>query len=159
MALRIEKKKKKKRRVDALEERPHEFGVGVAALEPHPRFLDSQQLCFFFFFFLKVQIQREAGNHEKRSDHGSQNREVRPRFAQVLTFSHRAVFEAKRTTKMSGSRFSQSNRMVRSGFQNLGYRWEQLYLERMDTSFRVSYPYRIRVIPVSLQCRFGCFML
>ena len=28
-----------------------------------------------FFFFL-VQIQREVGNHEKRFDHGSQNREI-----------------------------------------------------------------------------------
>ena len=31
---------------------------------------------FFFFFWLKVQIQREVGNYEKQSDHGSQNREV-----------------------------------------------------------------------------------
>ena len=30
----------------------------------------------FFFFFFKVQILREVGNREKRSDHGSQNREV-----------------------------------------------------------------------------------
>ena len=32
--------------------------------------------CVFFFFFFKVQILREVGNREKRSDHGSQNREV-----------------------------------------------------------------------------------
>ena len=31
---------------------------------------------FFFIFFFKVQILREVGNREKRSDHGSQNREV-----------------------------------------------------------------------------------
>ena len=41
---------------------------------------------FFFFFFFKVQIQMEAGNREKRSDHGSQNRKVRPRFARVPAF-------------------------------------------------------------------------
>ena len=35
-----------------------------------------------------------------------------------LIFSHRAILEAKRTTKMSGSRFSRSDRTVRSGFQN-----------------------------------------
>ena len=33
-------------------------------------------------------------------------------------FFHEPVLEAKRTTKMSGSRFSQSDRTVRSGFQN-----------------------------------------
>ena len=38
------------------------------------------------FFFLKVQIQREVGNREKRSDHGSQNREVQLRFARVSFF-------------------------------------------------------------------------
>jgi len=37
-----------------------------------------------------------------------------------LLFSYKAVFEAKRTAKMSGSRFSWSDRTVRSGFQNLG---------------------------------------
>ena len=76
-----------------------ESGVDVAALEPHPCFLDSQQLCFFFFFpgwvcvcvfffffFLKVQIQREVGNREKRSNHGSQNHEVRPRFVRISVF-------------------------------------------------------------------------
>ena len=35
-----------------------------------------------------------------------------------LFFSHRVVLEAKRTAKMSGLRFSQSDRIVRSGFQN-----------------------------------------
>ena len=52
-----------------------------------------QQLCFFssvflcvFFFFFKLQIQRDAGNREKRFDHGSQNREVRPRFTRVPAF-------------------------------------------------------------------------
>ena len=56
----------------------------------------SQQLCFFFFcffvlfcffFFFKVQIQKEAGNREKRFDNGSHNREVRPWFARVPFFS------------------------------------------------------------------------
>ena len=86
-----------------------------------------QQLCFFFFcfsvcffFFLKVQIQREAGNREKRFDHGSQNREVRPRFTRVPFFSYRTVLNAKRIAKMSGSRFFRLDRMVRSEFQNLG---------------------------------------
>ena len=43
-----------------------------------------------------------------RSSHGS------------LLFSHKAVLEAKRTAKMSGSRFSKSDCTVWSGFQNLG---------------------------------------
>ena len=75
-------------------------------------------LFFYFFIFFKVQIQREVGNREKRFDHSSQNREVRPRFAQVPVFFHGAVLEAKRTAKMSGSRFFWWDRTVRSGFQN-----------------------------------------
>ena len=39
-----------------------------------------------FFFFFKVQIQWEVGNREKRSDHGSQNCEVRPWFARIPAF-------------------------------------------------------------------------
>ena len=35
---------------------------------------------FLFLFFFNVQIQREVGNSEKRSDHGSQNHAVRPQF-------------------------------------------------------------------------------
>ena len=34
----------------------------------------------FVFVFFKVQIQREVGNREKRSDHGSQNHAVGPQF-------------------------------------------------------------------------------
>ena len=37
-----------------------------------------------------------------------------------LLFFHGAVLEVKRTAKMSSSRFSQSDRMVWFGFQNLG---------------------------------------
>ena len=36
-----------------------------------------------------------------------------------LLFFHRAVLEAKRIGKINGSRFLQSDRMVRFGFQNL----------------------------------------
>ena len=121
---------KKKRRVVASEER-HRVTTGATALEPHPCFLDSQQLCFFFFcfsmcvcvcvcvFFSKVQIQRKQGTvrsglitvlktvRSNRSSHGS------------LLFSYRAILETKRTTKMSGLRFSQSDRTIRSWFQNL----------------------------------------
>ena len=91
MALRIEKKKKRVSWCVGGASLCRESDAGVAALEPHPCFLDFQQLCFFLFFFFlffffKVQIQMEAGNHEKRSDHGSQNREVRPRFARVPVF-------------------------------------------------------------------------
>ena len=48
----------------------------------------SQQLCFFlflfiFFFFLRF---RFKGNREKRSDHGSQNRAVEPRFERLPAF-------------------------------------------------------------------------
>ena len=43
-------------------------------------------LLFFcvclFFFFLRFRF-TEAGNREKRFDHGSQNREVRPWFSRV----------------------------------------------------------------------------
>ena len=75
-------------------------------------------LLFCVFFFL-VQIHWEAGNLENRSDHGSQNRVVRPRFARVPVFSHKTVLKAKRTAKINGSRFFRSDRTVRSGFQNL----------------------------------------
>ena len=76
-------------------------------------------LLLFFFFFFKDLDSKEVGNREKRSDHGSQNREVPPRFARVPFFFHRAVLEAKRTGKMNGSGFFRSDRTVRSGFQNL----------------------------------------
>ena len=75
-------------------------------------------LLFCVFFFL-VQIHWEVGNRENRSDHGSQNRVVWPRFARVPVFSHRTVLKAKRTAKINGSRFFRSDRTVRSGFQNL----------------------------------------
>ena len=35
-------------------------------------------------------------------------------------FSHKTILEAKRTTKMNGSRFFQSDCTVRFGIQNLG---------------------------------------
>ena len=40
-------------------------------------------LCFFiyYFFFLRFKFK---GNHEKRSDHGSQNRAVEPQFERLL---------------------------------------------------------------------------
>ena len=67
------------------------FGDGSGSV--YEDMMYFQQLCFFFFcfvlffFFFKVQIQMEAGNREKRFDHGSQNREVRPWFARVPFFS------------------------------------------------------------------------
>ena len=115
--------KKKKRRVVASEER-RRVAAGATALEPHPCFLDSQQLCFFFFcfsmcvcvcvfFFFQGSDSKEARNREKRSDHGSQNREVQPRFARVpVFFFHRAVLDAKRTVKMNGSRVFWLDRTV-----------------------------------------------
>ena len=91
MALRIGKKKKMASWCVGGASLCRESGVGAVALEPHPCFLDFQHLCFFllfflFFFFFKVQIQMEAGNREKRSDHSSQNREVRLWSAQVPIF-------------------------------------------------------------------------
>ena len=83
MALRIEKKKKTASWCVGGASLCRESGAGVAALESHPYFLDFQQLYFFFF---KVQIQMEAGNREKRSDHGSQSQKVRSRFARVPVF-------------------------------------------------------------------------
>ena len=74
---------------------------------------------FFFLIFFKDLDSKEVGNREKRSDHGSQNRKVRPRFTRVPFFFPRAVLEAKRTRKMNGSGFFRSDRTVRSGFQNL----------------------------------------
>ena len=71
VALRIEKKKKTASWCVGGASLCRESGAGVAALEPHPCFLDFQQLFFLFYFFFKVQIQMEAGNHEKRSDYGS----------------------------------------------------------------------------------------
>ena len=39
-------------------------------------------LCFFIlFFFLRFKFK---GNHEKRSNHGSQNRAVEPQFERLL---------------------------------------------------------------------------
>ena len=76
-------------------------------------------VCVCVFFFSKVQIQRKQGTvrsglitvlkivRSNRGSHGS------------LLFSYRAILETKRTTKMSGLRFSQSDRTIRSWFQNL----------------------------------------
>ena len=85
-----------------------------------PPLLRHRLLPFLFFFFFLVQIQWKVGNREKWSDHGSQNREIRPQFAQVPAFSHRTVLEAKITAKINSSRFFQSDCTVRFGFQNLG---------------------------------------
>ena len=46
-----------------------------------------------------------------------------------LLFSHWAVLEAKKTTKLRGSRFFRSDCTVRSGFQNLTY--EMTIISRM----------------------------
>ena len=83
-------------------------------------------VVFFFLlffcvsvFFFKLQIQREAGTVRNgsttvlrtvrfdRGSHGS------------LLLSSRTVLDAKRTAKLSGSRFFRSDRTVRSGFHNL----------------------------------------
>ena len=45
-------------------------GLGAAPV------LSRLPAVVFLSFFFKVQIQMEAGNREKRSDHGSQNRKV-----------------------------------------------------------------------------------
>ena len=47
------------------------------------KLVDNVVVVVFFFFFLSSD---EVGNREKRSDHGSQNREVRPRFARIPAF-------------------------------------------------------------------------
>ena len=46
-------------------------------------FLLLSFFLFFFFFFLRF---RFKGNREKRSDHGSQNRAVEPRFERLPVF-------------------------------------------------------------------------
>ena len=90
MALRIEKKKKKngelvrRRSVAVSRVRCRCGGPGVApVLSRLPAIVF---LSFSFFFYYKVQIQMEARNREKRSDHSSQNREVRLWSAQVPIF-------------------------------------------------------------------------
>ena len=55
-------------------------GLGAAPV------LSRLPAVVFLSFFFKVQIQMEAGNREKRSDHSSQNREVRLWFARVPIF-------------------------------------------------------------------------
>ena len=86
-----------------------------------------QQLCFFssvflcvFFFFLSCRFKGMQGTvrsglitvHKTvRSDRGSHG---------SLLLSSRTVLDAKRTAKMSGSRFFRSDRTVRSGFHNHG---------------------------------------
>ena len=75
-------------------------------------------VCFFFFFVM-FRFKEKQGTMRSglitvlrtvRSDRGSHR---------SLLFSYKAVFDAKRTAKMSGSRFFQSDYTVRSGFQNL----------------------------------------
>ena len=84
-----------------------------------------QQLCFFssvflcvFFFFLSCRFKGMQGTVRSglitvlktvRSDRGSHG---------SLHLSSRTVLDAKRTAKMSGSRFFRSDRTVRSGFHN-----------------------------------------
>ena len=86
-----------------------------------------QQLCFFssvflcvFFFFLSCRFKGMQGTVRSglitvlktvRSDRGSHG---------SLHLSSRTVLDAKRTAKMSGSRFFRSDRTVRSGFHNHG---------------------------------------
>ena len=75
---------------------------------------------FFFFFFLgRFRFKWKQGTvrsglitvlRTMRFDCGSHK---------SLFFSHRVFLEAKRTAKMSSSRFSLSDRTVRFGFQNL----------------------------------------
>ena len=75
-------------------------------------------LCFFILFFWfrfkgKQRIVRTSPITDLRTvrfDRGSHG---------SLLFSHRTVLDAKRTTKMNGSRFFRSDCSVWSGFQNL----------------------------------------
>ena len=72
----------------------------------------------FFFFFLSCRFKGMQGTVRSglitvlktvRSDRGSHG---------SLHLSSRTVLDAKRTAKMSGSRFFRSDRTVRSGFHN-----------------------------------------
>ena len=109
--------KERGRRTEKKKKRKKEEEEAAVASRHHPYFV---VVFFLFSSFFWVQIQWKVGNREKWSDHGSQNREVRPQFAQVPAFSHRTVLEAKRTAKINRSRFFQSDRTIRFGFQNLG---------------------------------------
>ena len=84
-------------------------------------FFSSVFLCVFFFFFLScrfkgMQVTVRSGLitvlKTMRSDRGSH---------ESLLLSSRTVLDAKRTAKMSGSRFFRSDRTVRSGFHNHVY--------------------------------------
>ena len=73
-------------------------------------------MCFLRFRFKRKQGTMRSGLitilRIVRSDRGSHG---------SLLFSHRAILKAKRTVKMSSSRFSRSNRTVQSRFQNLAF--------------------------------------
>ena len=75
--------------------------------------------CFFFFFVLNFRFKWKQGT--VRSDLITVLKTVRSNRGshRSLLFSHRAVLEARRIAKMSGSRFSRSDYAVRSRFQNL----------------------------------------
>ena len=100
----------------------------------------SRQLCFFFFclfvcffflffcfvffflfFFSVLKFRFKGKQGTVRSDLITVLRTVRSDHSshKSLLFSHRAVLEAKRIAKMSDSRFSRSDYVVRSRFQNL----------------------------------------
>ena len=94
----------------------------------------SQQLCFFFFrmffclfcflfffFFFVLKFRFKGKQGTVRSDLITVLKTVRSNRGshRSLLFSHRAVLEARRIAKMSGSRFSRSDYAVRSRFQNL----------------------------------------
>ena len=96
--------KERGRRTEKKKKRKKEEEEEAVASRHHPYFV----IVFFLFssfFFFWVQIQWKVGNREKWSNHGSQNREVRPQFARVPAFSHRTVLEAKRIAKINSSRF------------------------------------------------------
>ena len=97
------KKRKKKQKMKKKKKGEAEEEEAVASRH-HPYFVIVFFLFSFFFFFW-VQIQWKVGNREKWSDHGSQNREVRPQFARVPAFSHRTVLEAKKIAKINSLRF------------------------------------------------------
>ena len=53
-----------------------------------------------------------------------------------LLFGHKPILKHKRTVIVRGSRFSRSDRTVRSGFQNLDYRLEWHFIRDILELYR-----------------------
>ena len=129
MGIRVWMKKNKRKKQVKEKEKKHEDMLcfsGDGSGSVYENMMYFQQLCFFssvflcVCFFLRCRFKGKQGTMRRglitvlrtmRSDRGSHG---------SLLLSSITVLDAKRTAKMSGSRFFQSDRTVRSGFHNHG---------------------------------------